>query len=138
MREAEYTAALRRQLRDRIYCLKLNAAYARGVPDCYYSGSKADLWNEHKRYQTLPPTIDLTRADVTSLLQQMWLRERHKEGRQVAMIVFSPKGHLLLPGLSWQEPIPRDEYLARAHKNYKTLAEEIVDLLGALKDKPLP
>ena len=138
MRESNFTAAVRKELRPVIYCLKLNVAYAKGVPDCYYSGSKRDLWNEHKYFKTLPPTIDLTKTTITSALQQLWLNQRHKEGRHVGMIVGSSEGHLLLPRLSWQQPIPRDEFKARAHKNYKALAREIIDLLGALKDRPLP
>jgi len=135
--EAKYTATLKTHLKRHLYCLKLNVAYAKGVPDCYYSGALRDLWSEHKKFDTLPPKIDLTKTTVTSALQQLWLEERHNEGRNVGMIVFSKKGHLFLPGLEWQRPIPRDEFIARS-KSYKELAAEIISLLGALKDQPLP
>jgi hypothetical protein len=136
MREAQYTARLRKELRQYIYCLKLNNAYSNGLPDCWYSGAVADLWTEHKKLDVLPPTINVPK--LLSPLQALWLAGRHAEGRKVGVIVFSPGAHLLLPGLTWQDPVSRDEFRRRAHNNYKSLAEEIIGMLGALKDKPLP
>jgi hypothetical protein len=120
-----------------VYALKLNVAYAKGIPDCYYSGSRSDLWNEHKKFDTLPPLVDLMNTDITSSLQQMWLAGRHAEGRNVGMIVFSPEGHLFLPGLEWMKPITREEFRSRM-KNKKDLAAELIELLGPVEGPILP
>jgi len=138
MLESKRTAALRLHLKQHLYTLKLNVRFYKGVPDCYYSGAVADLWNEHKKYDDLPRVIDLTKPSKTSLLQQEWLVGRHNEGRNVGMIVFSNEGHLFLPRLSWQQPMPRDEFIERAHKNYKSLAAELIELLGPLEEPPIP
>ena len=137
MTESQFTAALRKELKDTIYALKLNCAFARGVPDCYYSGSKSDLWNEHKYFKILPPVIDLTKPTITSMLQQTWLIGRHKEGRNVAMVIGSVEGHLLLKGLEWQIPIPRDVFRSRM-KTKKELAREVIELLGPIAGDILP
>jgi hypothetical protein len=141
VRESQFTAALRSELVQDLYVLKLNVAYARGVPDCYYSGSRADLWSEHKFLQVIPPTIALANPDVTTPLQQQWLIARHTEGRRVAMIVGAMKdgkAHgLLLPGLEWQKPIPREEFLARL-QNKKALAKQIIEMLGPVPGPTIP
>lgn len=141
MRESQFTAALRSELVQNLYVLKLNVAYARGVPDCYYSGSRNDLWSEHKFLQVIPPIIALSNPIVTTPLQQQWLSSRHAEGRRVAMIVGAMKNKkahgILLPGLEWQKSIPREEFLVRL-KNKKALAEEIIDLLGPVQGPILP
>ena len=141
MRESQFTATLRKELVGSLYVLKLNAAYARGVPDCYYSGSLRDLWNEHKFLPKLPPVIDLTKTDITTELQQMWLAGRFAEGRNVGMIVGTLEGGkthgLLLPGLEWMKPLTRDEFRSRM-KNKKALAQEIIELLGPVQGPILP
>jgi len=120
-----------------VYVLKLNTAYAKGVPDCYYSGSVRDLWNEHKYFSKLPPMIDLTDEGVTTRLQQTWLTSRHGEGRTVGMLVGSSEGHLFLPGLEWKQPIAREEFRSRM-KNKKELAKELIEFLGPLRGPILP
>lgn len=133
MTESKRTAALRDKLKGRVFTFKLNARYANGVPDCYYSGAAGDLWNEHKYIRPLPPIIDLTKPSVTSKLQQRWLIGRHKEGRNVAMVVFSDDGHLLLTGLDWQRPITRDEFRELAVP-MQELADTLVERLGGLSE----
>ena len=135
MTEARKTAALRDKLKGHVYTLKLNNRYANGIPDCYYSGSGRALWNEHKYLRPLPPTIDLTKHSITSVLQQRWLEGRHREGRHVAMIVFSDEGHLLLHGLEWQRPITRDEFRVLAVP-MKQLAIELIEWLGEVPGGP--
>jgi hypothetical protein len=137
LRESQFTASLRTELKASLYVLKIANAYYRGVPDCYYSGSRDDLWSEHKYFSKLPPTIDLTNEKVTTRLQQIWLVSRHAEGRNVGMIIGSAEGHLFLPGLEWQRAIPRDEFRSRA-KNKKQLAAELIELLGPIEGPILP
>lgn len=131
MRESSFTASLREKLHAHgIYALKLHLSFANGVADCWYSGWKGDLWSEHKFLQTLPPSVDPTK--LLTPLQQLWLKARHTEGRAVAVIVGSPEGCLLLPGVEWQRPIPRAEFRERM-VDKKKLAAQLVELLGPRK-----
>lgn len=132
MTESGFTDSLRKQLIKRgIYCLKLNLRFMKGVPDCWYSGAAGDLWNEHKYFQKLPQTIDLTagRTPMLTHHQQQWLEARYNEGRNVAVIVGSPEGHVLFPALDWQAPITRDEYLEQSLKT-ADFATKIADQLN--------
>jgi hypothetical protein len=71
---------------------------------------KNDLWIEYKfitppkRPDTL---IDLTSGTKPELshLQQDWLKRRHVEGRNVAVIIGCSEGGVWLPGLSWTLPL---------------------------------
>ena len=132
MTESDYWQALRKKLKNRVYTWKINASYARGVPDWYGSGVLQDLWVENKRVatQTPPPSLDLTdHSKYLSALQQKWLEDRYAEGRHVAVVVFSKVGHLLLLGLEWQKPISRLSYMERA-VSMDELAQELVEILG--------
>lgn len=94
-----------------------------------------DLWVENKRIvgDAEPPAIlDLT--DPKKYLsdhQQLWLKHRHKEGRRVGVIVFSCKGHIYLPGLSWQKPVSKLDFLSTS-MTYKDLATKLINILGEL------
>lgn len=132
MTESDYWQALRKKLKNRVYTWKINASYARGVPDCWLSGSLQDLWVENKRVATDSPPLSLDLTDHTkylTLLQQMWLKERYDEGRNVAVIVFGKPGHLFLDGLDWNRPITRLQYLDQA-MSMDELADHIVAMLG--------
>jgi hypothetical protein len=110
--EAQYTATVGKLLPPSVYALKLSLPYTAGVPDSWYSGPAGDLWVEWKYLQTIPPSIDCTR--LLTALQAQWLRSRHAEGRNVAVIVGSKKGGVIFPSLTWETPISRDEFLSRA------------------------
>lgn len=131
MREATFSAALRKKLTaEGIYCLKLNLAFTAGVADCWYSGSQADMWSEHKYLQALPKRVAVQATKLLTPLQQLWLEQRHMEGRNVAVIIGSPQGHLFLPELSWQVPVfPKDARLLTTNE----LIEQLVAKLGANK-----
>lgn len=129
MRESAFTASLRPPLiAAGIYPLKLNLSFQNGVADCWYSGHKRDLWNEQKFLKTLPKTIDPCK--LLTPLQQLWLTARAAEGRNVAVIIGSPEGCVWLPGLSWKNPLTRDEYRAKMVKK-KKLIEDLIEYLGA-------
>jgi hypothetical protein len=132
MTESDYWQALRKKLKNSVYAWKINASYAKGVPDWYGSGHNQDLWVENKRVASaqLPVSLDLTNVKkYLTYHQQEWLTNRYSEGRNVAVIVFSQHGHLLLKDLEWQKPISRLSYLDKA-MTMKKLAEHIVDILG--------
>lgn len=103
--------ALKRKAPE-LYVWKINDNFQGGVADAYYSGDK-DHWVEYK-YISLPKR-DQTLLDIgLSPLQQQWLRDRHNEGRTVAVIVGSPDGNIILPALDWEDNISRVDFLTRS------------------------
>jgi hypothetical protein len=96
-----------------LYVWKINDAYQGGVADAYYSGP-SDLWVEYKYVKALPKR-DNTLVDVgLSDLQKIWLRARHTEGRNVCVVVGSPEGTLILPGIEWDKSISRAQFISSA------------------------
>jgi len=87
--------------------LKLNMRMVQGIPDCWYSGTKTDLWVEWKYKKQLPATIDLTdKKNFLTANQELWLRQRHEEGRNVAVGLGTTKGGVLyFAGDIW---LPKD------------------------------
>lgn len=114
--EATYTSDIKKKLGAGVYALKLCLPYTAGVADSWYDGPARDLWVEYKFMNPLPKTIDLVggKDPVLTKLQQDFLKARYENGRNVAVIVGSKSGGVMFPGLSWQTPITRDEFLARA------------------------
>lgn len=114
--EAQYTSGIKKLLGPGVYALKLCLPYTAGVADSYYDGPARDIWVEYKYLNPIPPTINLVpdKNPMLSKLQQEFLKARHNNGRNVAVIVGSAKGGVIFPGLTWQQPISRDEFLARA------------------------
>jgi hypothetical protein len=133
--ETAYWTSFRKHLVPRVYAWKINASYVKGIPDWWGSGVYQDLWVENKRIvgdKEPPAILDLT--DTKKYLsdhQQLWLKQRYKEGRRVGVIVFSCKGHVYLPGLSWQKPISKLDFLSTAMP-YKDLATKLINILGEL------
>lgn len=102
MHESNYTAAVNRLLPKEIYSWKINARFSSGVPDSYYSANKGDLWVEYKIIRTNPKLI----KPKLRPLQAQWLRKRYEEGRNVAVIVETPKGAAVFTRLTWEEAHP--------------------------------
>jgi hypothetical protein len=127
--EHKFFSALRRNLKGKAYYLKLNVRFHKGVADAWISGSKSDLWLEGKYLARLPPVVDLKK--LLSAHQDEWLRGRHKEGRNVAVVLATPQGNLYFPGLSWEEPQERALLLPKLLKNSE-FAHFVVKLVGAL------
>jgi hypothetical protein len=76
MNEHSFIQSIHRKINKELYVWKINAAFQNGVPDAYYSGACRDLWVEYK-YGT---------SHETSALQQRWLTERYKEGRDCWLV----------------------------------------------------
>jgi len=135
MTESNYWTKLRTLLTNRVYAWKIATSYVKGIPDWWGSGSLLDLWVENKRIQgdgNPPAMLDLTdEKKYLTAHQKLWLCGRHKEGRRVGVIVFSKVGHLYLPGLAFQNPISKLEFLDKAMSN-KELADLLVNILGEL------
>lgn len=95
--------------------MKNHNPYNGGIADCWYSGARADWWVEYK-FVVLPKrdntVIDSTagKQPLLSHLQQDWLRERHTEGRNVAVIIGCKDGGVWLPRLAWDKPLTTEEF----------------------------
>ncbi len=107
--ETNFSNALRKELSD-IYSMKNNNEYVAGVPDLWFSGPRGDLWVEMKFVPKLPKRVPLRPGELLSALQAQWLRNRHEEGRNVAVIVGCKRDRLLegiiLTDLKWELDIP--------------------------------
>lgn len=94
--ESKFIGRVHKHVPDNVYRMKTHNPYVAGVPDCYYSGTKSELWVEYKYIAKLPARGDtLIKLGVTSL-QCEWLIGRHDEGRNVAVIVGCSSGGVIL------------------------------------------
>jgi hypothetical protein len=97
MNESGFTRAVNKLLPQNVFAWKINARYAGGVPDCWYSSPDGDMWVEFKYLPKLPKKL----TAKLSALQKQWLAARHQEGRNVAVIVGSPEGSVILQNMKW-------------------------------------
>lgn len=91
--ESQFIKSIHNHIDHGMYSMKNHNAYVGGVPDCWYSGNKADLWIEYK-YKP----VDRVNAWVTpdlSALQQRWITCRVLEGRSVWVILGMKKGGVI-------------------------------------------
>lgn len=101
--ETVFIGGVHKHLPATLYRIKNNNMYNSGQADCWYSGFKSDLWVEYK-FIVLPKN-DSTRVDLgLSTLQQQWLKARHAEGRNVAVVVGCKEGGVWMPGIQWDRP----------------------------------
>jgi len=94
MNESQFTQSINKQIKNEVYVWKINCNFAKGVPDAYYSGDKADLWVEYKYLQSTPKRSKI--IPNLSRLQQKWLTRAKKQGRNVAVVVGTPDGCYVL------------------------------------------
>lgn len=104
--ETNYIGKLHKQLPKSVYRMKNHNVYTGGIADCWYSGTKGDLWVEYKFVPKLPVKVPLRMADLFSSLQFEWLKNRHAEGRNVAAIIGCQTGGILLRNCEWENDIP--------------------------------
>ena len=115
-----------------VYRLKNNNPYVGGIPDCYYSGNRADLWVEYKFLPRTPLRASVWLVDpekkepLLSKLQQNWLNDRYAEGRTVAVVVGCPDGGIILRDQEWEREIPPDAFRDRLLPR-KAIAQWITD-----------
>jgi len=106
--ETVFIVSVHNHLSRSVYALKNHNEYVGGIPDCWYSGNKADLWVEYKFLSRTPsraivhltPDKPRTSGDL-SILQEEWLENRYKEGRSVAVVVGCPEGGIILRDQEW-------------------------------------
>lgn len=95
MDEHGFIRSIHRKLPKAVYRWKINDNFAGGVADAYYSGVAGDLWIEYK-------FVHLPKRDSSKVplglrpLQIEWLQARKSEGRDVAIVVGSDEGCILL------------------------------------------
>lgn len=105
MTESSFTKSVHNKLPPGVYKWKISDRFTSGIPDAYYSGNIADLWIEYKWVNKLPKRILRPKC---SELQKEWLKARMKEGRNVAVVVGSPQGHVIFLQGEWidgKEPV---------------------------------
>jgi len=118
MIESTFTRSVHTKLPKEVYHWKISDRFTAGVPDAYYSGDKCDLWIEYKWINTLPKKLVTPKL---SKLQLEWLEDRRAQGRNVAVIVGSPKGHLIFLDGEWvQGKAPTELYTTREIANWIT------------------
>jgi hypothetical protein len=110
--ETTFIASVHRHLAVGVYREKMNNPYRSGTADVWYSGQK-DLWVEYKFLPQLPKRMDTFIKLDLSENQKIWLRERHAEGRHVAVICGCKAGGVVFNGLSWDQPISNPEFTSR-------------------------
>ena len=109
-----------------VYHMKNNNPYLGGVPDLWFSGNSADLWVEVKYLPRVPWRDSVVPTELLSKLQAQWLERRHREGRQVAVIIGCPDGGVVLPGITWQDEISAASFVARIQSR-PALAQWIIE-----------
>ena len=131
--ENTFISSIHRHLPVDFYWMKNHNQYNGGIADCWYSGTRADLWVEYKfievpkRAETL---IDLCggRDPPLSKLQQKWLWGRSTEGRNVQVIVGCKAGGVIFTHPEvWSEPIS-DERFGSFVRDRKSLAQYILSI----------
>lgn len=135
--ETTFIARVHRHLPPTVYRMKNHNPYVGGVADMWYDGPKGDLWVEYK--WLVPPKRDDTMVSLVegknpmlSHLQQQWLEDRWKSGRQVCVTIGTPDGVIFMrsPGtwtVSWSAGDLREEAKDWPVKRW---ADYIKDVVG--------
>lgn len=126
--EAAYTYRINREAKLEVYAWKISDRFTAGVPDCWYSGPRGDLWVEFKWMHRFPKNRPV-KADL-SPRQIKWLTDRHDEGRNVAVVVASPDGAVIYHHLNFLKP----KYLkdVRVYKNFEVVNFIVAETRGCL------
>ena len=109
MTEHAFVKRVHRHLPSELYRWKVADRYTNGVPDAWYSGPAGDLWVE---YKYLPRTPRRVFTPALSALQKKWLIERHREGRNVAVVVGCPDGALPITAENIEQRIKPTHWLS--------------------------
>lgn len=115
MNEAGFIRKVHNKLPKRIYRAKFADRFTSGLPDCWYSGRKGDLWIEYKYHPKATYKPNLSKHQIH------WLRGRHSEGRKVAVVVGSPSGVVIHQGTDWEK------YVNASVVDFETFITWIID-----------
>jgi len=126
--ETVFERSVHNHLPVNLYRLKTHNPYISGPADMYYSGMAKAWWIEYK-FEKLP-VRDSTMVQIDcSEIQLQWLRGRHNEGRNIAVIVGCKEGGVLFLNREWETPLVKAEFVKRMMTR-KQLAEWIVRHTG--------
>ena len=111
--ETRFYTGVHKLLPRELHREKMHNIYRGGTADVWYSGNLDDLWVEYKWIAKLPKKAPVRLEKELSPLQQRWLTGRHKEGRNLAVILGTPEGAWICGGAAWMEPL--DPVAIRTH-----------------------
>lgn len=124
--ENTFRAGVHRHLdKVAIHQEKMSNPYSSGTADDWYSGAGGDLWVEYKFIPRQPQRGSVKIAKLFSALQLKWLSDRHREGRNIAVIIGCPSGGLILRDLDWELESVTVEYFTARLRSRTELAEWI-------------
>lgn len=105
-RENVFIKRVHRHLPKSIVPEKTNNPYRAGPADViYYAPEARLLLVEYKWMPSVPSELCVPRISTFTRLQQEWLKARHAQGFNVALIIGCPGGGLVYPGVSWEAVI---------------------------------
>ena len=126
--EDVFRESVHRYKPKRVFQQKESNAFRGGIPDDYYesNGKPGTLRVEYKFTHKIPKELSLTNTTKPNLsgLQMEWLSRAYHNGQQVAVIVGTRAGGLILTDLQWLQPISR-EYFESNLKSRKEIMEWI-------------
>jgi len=97
MNEHSYVRSIHRHLPDDVFMWKICDKFAGGVPDAWYHGPDGDsLFVEYKFISTFPARKHTRVRPKISSLQTNWLTQRKDAGINVALVIGSTYGGLLI------------------------------------------
>lgn len=134
--ENTFIAAVHKHLPPDLYRMKNHNPYNGGIADVWYSGLVTDLWVEYK-FEVLPKRDDTVVPIDLSLLQREWLTRRHREGRNIGIIVGCKEGGVWLPGVTGCGPGLPTATFRRALLTRAELATRIQRAVSGLTDEGL-
>jgi len=106
--ETLFTNRINRHVPPKVRVEKMHNIYRGGTPDFWYSGNKDDLWVEYKWIPKLP--VKAAVKVNLSMLQTLWLADAFEKGRNVCVIVGSPKGCAILTDGAWKLNVSHNEF----------------------------
>lgn len=113
MNESSFIKSIHTKLPRSIYKWKINDNLTNGVADAYYSAKGGDLWVEYKYIPTLPKRETTPIKTCLTEQQAIWLDARSKEGRNVALVIGSPDGCLIMESF-FSRTFTKDEFIRNA------------------------
>ena len=105
MNEHGFIKAVHRLLPPDLYRWKIHDTYTGGVPDAWYAGPAGTLFVEYKYIQTLPKRSTTEIKTGLSPLQIAWLTRMFNYGVEVAVIIGSNTGAIILVDATWTQPL---------------------------------
>jgi hypothetical protein len=97
MNEHSYVRSIHRHLPDDVFVWKICDKFAGGVPDAWYHGPDGKIiFVEYKYVATFPSRASTRIKPKLSSLQINWLTQRQAAGINVALVIGSTYGGLLI------------------------------------------